>query len=466
MSKRSAVAGSHPMIRWLLERLARFPDRDAIVDGHRVMTHRQLVDRVAAWSTILDNRALPAGSVIALQGHASPDIYALFVAVLVTGRIAVPLPANSEDCERFLEIAQANALFEFAPSGEWDFRSRPGAAAPAPLLERLRERGRAGLIVFSSGSSGTRKAALFELDTVLKRYREPARGYRSLLFLQLDHLGGVHTLLHTLAHGGTAILSPDRRPESICQTVERYRVELLPTTPTFLRMLVISGLHERYDLSSLRLITYGTEPMPPSTLAALTPLFPDARFKQTYGLSELGVLPTRSRTSDSLWLEIGGVGCEARVVDDVLWIRSETAMLGYLNAPSPFDQGGWYNTGDLVQVDGSYVRILGRHSEVINVGGEKVHPVEVESVLLEMDDISDATVWAHPSPVTGHVVAARVTPRRRYDAATLEQRVYRYCQGRLAPWKIPAVIEIVDGEHHGARFKKLRARAEAASQPA
>jgi acyl-CoA synthetase (AMP-forming)/AMP-acid ligase II len=452
------------MTHWLLERLARCPDRDAIVGSHRVMTCRELVDRVAAWSTVLDDRGLPAGSVIAFQGHASSDIHALFVAVLVTGRIAVPLPANSDDRQRFLDITQADALLEFAPSGEWNLQTLPSAPAPAPLLQRLRERGHAGLVVFSSGSSGVPKAALFEVETLLKRYREPSRGYRTLAFLHLDHLGGVHTLLHTLAHGGTAILSADRRPESVCQTVERYRVELLPTTPTFLRMLVMSGLHDRYDLSSLRLITYGTEPMPSSTLAALMPLFPAVRFKQTYGLSELGVLPTRSRTSDSLWLEVGGVGCEIRVVDSVLWIRSETPMLGYLNAPSPFDQDGWYNTGDLVQVDGSYVRILGRASDVINVGGEKVHPVEVESVLLEIEEIGDATVWGHPSPVTGYVVAARVTPRRGDHAATLERRIYRYCQGRLAPWKIPAYIEIVDGEHHGPRFKKLRARAEALPQ--
>jgi long-chain acyl-CoA synthetase len=318
----------------------------------------------------------------------------------------------------------------------------------------------AGLVVFTSGSSGARKAALFEFDTLLKRYREPARGYRSLVFLQLDHLGGIHTLLHALAHGGTAILSTDRRPEPVCRTVELHHVELLPTTPTFLRMLVMSRLHERYDLSSLRLITYGTEPMPPSTLAALTPLFPRARFKQTYGLSELGVLPTRSRTPDSLWLEIGGVGCETRVVDGVLWIRSETAMLGYLNASNPFDQDGWYNTGDLVEVDGEYVRILGRTSEVINVGGEKVHPVEVENALLEMEDIREVTVWGQPSPVTGQVVAARVTPVRPEDPAALEHRIFQYCRGRLAPWKIPAYVDVVDDEHHGQRFKKVRASRE------
>jgi acyl-CoA synthetase (AMP-forming)/AMP-acid ligase II len=454
------------MTHWLLERLARLPAREAIVDRHGAMTYHELCERIQAWSQILATSGLPAGSVIAIQGNASPDVCALFLAVLVTGSVVVPLPVAGEDRQRYLEIAYADARFDFAASGEWSFESVTSAAAPSPLLQNLRERGHAGLVVFTSGSSGARKAALFELDTLLKRYREPARGYRSLVFLQLDHLGGIHTLLHALAHGGTAILSADRRPEPVCQSVERHRIELLPTTPTFLRMLVISGLHERYDLSSLRLITYGTEPMPSSTLAALTTSFPHVRFKQTYGLSELGVLPTRSKSSDSLWIEIGGVGCESRIVDGVLWIRSETAMLGYLNAPSPFDEDGWYNTGDLVTVDGSCVRILGRTSDVINVGGEKVYPVEVESVLLELEDVREATVWGHPSPVTGHVVAARVTPRRFDDAATLQQRIYRHCEGRLAPWKIPAYIEIVDGEHHGPRFKKLRVRAETASQSA
>jgi acyl-CoA synthetase (AMP-forming)/AMP-acid ligase II len=413
------------------------------------------------WSQILSNHELAPGAVIGLHGQASADVCALLLAGLVTGRIMVPLLVSGEDCRRELEIAGAEALFDCGQSGECSFVPL-AATEPPPLLQRLRERGGAGLVVFTSGSSGGRKAALFEFDTLLRRYREPARGYRSLVFLQLDHLGGIHTLLHALAHGGTAILSEDRQPEAVCCTIERHRIELLPTTPTFLRMLIMSALHQRYDLSSLRLITYGTEPMPPSTLAALTASFPQVRFKQTYGLSELGVLPTRSRTSDSLWLEVGGIGCETRVVDDTLWIRSETAMLGYLNAPNPFDEDGWYNSGDLVEVDGAYIRILGRTSDIVNVGGEKVHPVEVESVLLEMDEIREATVWGHPNPVTGQVVVARVTPRYPGDVNGLEHRIYQYCQERLAPWKIPAYVDVVvDAEHHGQRFKKIRAGAEA-----
>jgi acyl-CoA synthetase (AMP-forming)/AMP-acid ligase II len=312
------------------------------------------------------------------------------------------------------------------------------------------------LVVFTSGTTGQGKAALFAFDRLVDRYRTPRPGYRTLVFLKLDHLGGIHTMLHTLAHGGTLVIGDERQPEAAARAIERHRIELLPTTPTFLRMLVISRVCERYDLSSLRLITYGTEPMPASTLESLRRSFPGVRLKQTYGLTELGVLPTRSRGSGSLWLEIGGRGCEARVLDDVLWLRSEMAMLGYLNAPSPFDEDGWYNTHDVVEVDGPYIRIVGRTIELINVGGQKVSPSEVESTLLEMEGVSEATVWGEANPVTGQIVAARLTLARPEDPAAFERRLHRFCRGRLAAYKIPAVVEIVEGAHHGQRFKKIR----------
>jgi acyl-CoA synthetase (AMP-forming)/AMP-acid ligase II len=132
-------------------------------------------------------------------------------------------------------------------------------------------------------------------------------------------------------------------------------------------------------------------------------------------------------------------------------------MLGYLNAPSPFDADGWYRTGDLVEVDGPYLRILGRSSEVINVGGEKVHPVEVEGVLLEVENVREATVWGARNAVTGQVVAARVSLERAEDRAALERRIHAFCRKRLAAYKVPVCVEIVDGGQAGPRFKKLRA---------
>ncbi len=131
-------------------------------------------------------------------------------------------------------------------------------------------------------------------------------------------------------------------------------------------------------------------------------------------------------------------------------------MLGYLNAPSPFDEEGWFNTQDVVEAEGDYVRIIGRKSELINVGGEKVHPTEIENVLLQLDNVKDAIVFARPNAITGQVVGARIAPVRSEDQEALKQRLRAFCMTRLERFKVPAVIEIMDADQHGARFKKVR----------
>ena len=131
-------------------------------------------------------------------------------------------------------------------------------------------------------------------------------------------------------------------------------------------------------------------------------------------------------------------------------------MLGYLNAPSPFDAEGWMNTGDEVEVDGEYIRFLGRRSEVINVGGEKVYPVEIENVLMEIPNVRDVTVNGQPNPLTGQMVVARVQLKSPEPLVEFRNRVREFCRGRLAKDKIPAKIELVSGDQHSERFKRTR----------
>src|SRR6185295_12684476 len=133
-------------------------------------------------------------------------------------------------------------------------------------------------------------------------------------------------------------------------------VELLPTSPTFINMILISKAYEEYDISSLKLVTYGTESMPETTLRKFNELFPDIELKQTYGLSEIGILRSKSRDNNSLWVKIGGEDFKTKVVDGILHIQAKSAMLGYLNAPSPFDSEGWFNTQDRVEVDGDWIK--------------------------------------------------------------------------------------------------------------
>ena len=259
-----------------------------------------------------------------------------------------------------------------------------------------------------------------------------------------------------LTQGGMLVTPHSRAPEDICALIENHQIELLPTSPTFLRMLLISGAYERYDLSSLSLVTYGTEPMPASTLETLIETFPSIRFKQTYGLSELGIMSTRSKSSDSTLVKIGGDGFEYKIIDHILFIKSESAMLGYLNYENPFDEQGWFNTGDVVEVHGDYLRILGRKSEIINVGGEKVYPNEVESILLEANNISDATVSGKKNPVTGQIVVAKVSLIEAEDRFAVTKRLKKHCSEHLEPYKIPMIFTVSDQPHHGERFKKKR----------
>jgi acyl-coenzyme A synthetase/AMP-(fatty) acid ligase len=352
-------------------------------------------------------------------------------------------------------LTEAAAVIRIGDGGRSDVTRLPGRAGH-PLLREMAARGAAGLILFSSGSTGPSKAALLDFERLLAKFHTPRPAVRTFAFLQLDHIGGINTLSHVFCNGGTVVTAAERSVDAVCAAIERHRVQLLPTTPTFLRMMMIAGAPARYDLTSLETVTYGTEPMPETTLAAARRALPQVRFKQTYGLSELGILPTRSESSDSLWLKLGSAGFDARIVDGVLWLKSQSAMLGYLNAPSPFDADGWFNTQDRVEMRGEYIRILGRRSEFINVGGDKVHPAEVENVLLTLDNVVDVTVFGRRNAVTGEIVCARVTLAQPEESQGLRQRLRAHCRGRLQPYKIPAVVEVADGAQHSYRFKKLR----------
>jgi acyl-CoA synthetase (AMP-forming)/AMP-acid ligase II len=204
------------------------------------------------------------------------------------------------------------------------------------------------------------------------------------------------------------------------------------------------------------MVTYGTEVMPESTLRRFNTLFPHINLLQTYGLSEVGILRSKSKSSDSLWVKVGGEGFATRVVDGMLEIQAQSAMLGYLNASSPFTADGWFQTGDAVEVDGEYIRILGRQSELINVGGEKVYPAEVESVLQLMEGVTDVMVSAEPSPITGHLVKAKVQLQTGETVGEFRKRMWTFCRDKLPKYKIPQKVVLVTQEIHGERFKKMR----------
>jgi long-chain acyl-CoA synthetase len=196
--------------------------------------------------------------------------------------------------------------------------------------------------------------------------------------------------------------------------------------------------------------------MPESTLRRFHQVLPHIQLQQTYGLSEVGILRSKSRSSDSLWVKLGGEGFETRVVNDILQIKAESAMLGYLNAPSPFTDDGWFNTGDKVEVDGDYFRILGRQSEIINVGGQKVYPAQVESVVQSMPEVAEVSVYGEKNAIMGEIPCAAIRLRQPRDARQFHRELRQFCRQRLQEFQIPVRIRLVENAMHGERFKKNR----------
>ena len=250
---------------------------------------------------------------------------------------------------------------------------------------------------------------------------------------------------------GTVVAPKSRSVEEILATCAEHEIEVLPTTPTFLRMMLMSGLIPDAVPKSLRIITYGTERMDQPTLDALCELLPNVEFRQTFGMSELGIVRVKSESSNSLFMKVGGEGVETRVVENVLEIRSQTRMLGYLNAESPFDCEGWYNTKDIVEERDGYYKVTGRTSEVINVGGLKFMASEVERVALQYEHVELAKAEAKPNPITGQHVELTVQFASNGEVDKVGLKTFLAAQ--LSSHMMPKRIR-VDSVSVGHRFKR------------
>ena len=443
-------------IEYFLDNFELYNNKTAIVWRKVSYTYSQLLSRIDHWRGALKD--ISPGTIVGLESDFSPETIAILFTLIEKNTIVVPLDINhSNKNTKKIEIAQLDFLIKIFSDDEINIiKNSPIVNDKNDFLKSIQQKGVPGLVLFTSGSSGEPKGALHDFSKLLAKFSVKRNPFLTINFLLFDHWGGLNTLLHILSNGGTIIFLENRSPDHVCELIETFKVELLPASPTFLNMLVLSRAYERYSLKSLKLISYGAEPMPESLLKHLNLLFPDIKFQQTYGLIELGVMRSKSQDNDSLWVKIGGEGYQTRVVDGILQIKSDSAMLGYLNAKSPFTEDGWFITGDSVEVNGEYFKILGRLSEMINVGGEKVFPQEVENVILEIPEVEDVVVYAERNLITGMIVCAKIKFNGTESKPEFVKKVKTYCRLKLEYYKVPVKIELVDNSFETVRFKKNR----------
>ncbi len=443
------------MTHWMLEKLSFVKNTISISDFSGDYTYNDLLSEIQelqqTWQSI------PSGSTVAINSDYSFHSIALFLAMTFNKCIIVPIVTkNASFIKEKIEESRAEYIFSIHnEKWEADHIKQTGLHLH---IDALRNISRAGLVLFSSGSTGKPKAMIHDFDRLIDSYKDrKIKNIAFLIFLMFDHIGGINTLLNALSMGAHLVIPQKRNTKDICELIEKYEVRVLPASPSFLNLLLMSEDYKQHDMSSLRLITYGTESMPDSLLTKLAKAFPKVRFVQTFGTSETGIAKTSSRSSDSTFFRIDDQDLQYKVVQGELFLKSGTQILGYLNAPADSFDDGWFRTGDLVeQSDDGYLRIVGRTKEMINVGGEKVLPSEVENVLREMEEIGDCLVYGQNNAITGQHVAADVVLKGHGDPKKVRNKIRTYCRERLSVYKIPAKISFVESLPLSDSFKKKR----------
>jgi acyl-CoA synthetase (AMP-forming)/AMP-acid ligase II len=303
-------------------------------------------------------------------------------------------------------------------------------------------------LILTTGTTGAPRGVRHDWSRLLagiERVR-PAPEERWLLAFGLHQFAGMQVLLHTFAAGATLVAPAPRRPIEGLAAMRELGVTHASATPTYWRFLLAQARSDGLGLPPLRQVTLGGEAIPAPLLPELREAFPTAAVSQVYASSEFGSTGSMRDGRAGLSTDVLDRGDDApvdmRIVDGELWIRSRTGMLGYHGEP-PVDADGWRATGDLVEVEGDRILFKGRSSEVINVGGVKVHPLPIEERVGAVDGVDMARVYGRPNAMTGAVVALEVVAAPGVDHDALKQALRAACAD-LAPAARPRSIRFVD----------------------
>jgi acyl-CoA synthetase (AMP-forming)/AMP-acid ligase II len=443
---------------WMLNKFKEFGDRISITYQGNSYSYDDLVSEITRiLEKVIKNR-IKEGEVISVLSDYSFYSIALLFALHENKNIIVPITTKIEvEIEDRIKESFTDKVITISGSN-YSIQEKI-SKTKHQMIKDLQASFHSGLILFSSGSTGKPKAMIHDFDNLVDHYKEKkSKALNMLIFLMFDHIGGLNTLLNLASMGATMILPESRNPDSICELIQDYKIRVLPSSPTFLNLILMSKSYEKYNLSSLRMITYGTEAMPESLLTRLKTTFPKTKFLQTFGTSETGIAATISKSSNSTFMKIDDPNLEYKIVDDELWLKSKTQVMGYLNTSmDSFTKDGWFKTGDLVETtNDGYLKLIGRNKEVINVGGEKVLPTEVESVILSMDEINDVLVYGEQNQITGQSVVADIVPVNKINSREGKKAIRLFCKGKMDNYKIPTKVYIVEKLNIGDRFKKIR----------
>jgi fatty-acyl-CoA synthase len=438
------------------------PRRLAATLGADELTFGELEARSNQAARALAARGVKPGTRVAWWGETSLAAMPIFGALAKLGAPFMPVNArlSPEEASEVVGYArpaltivdEAHADPPFEALGEDELFAEASAHDRSDVAEDLDERA-PHVIFFTSGSTGRSKGV------VLSHRVSYLRSFPNLLtdwgggtvcMFPLFHMSGWSMTLNAWQMRLPVHFAPPDAA-TILETAQRRAATRLYCLPAVWSR-VLDHDRRSYDLSSVRECDTGTSATPPELLAAIKDAFPGTVTRVYYGSTEAG--PATLLADADLARKPGSVGLPAsgvdlRLADDgEVCVRSELLMDGYFEQPDATAaalRDGWYHTGDLgVLDDEGYLSIVGRARDVLRTGGETVAPSEVETVLAAHPAVAEVAVVGVPDVRWGEVVCAVVVPAAgRRDELTVAQ-LRRHCEGRLASFKQPRRLELVD----------------------
>jgi acyl-CoA synthetase (AMP-forming)/AMP-acid ligase II len=415
------------------------PDREAVVTSEATSTYGELLEDARRVATALRHQGITrfavvehdAGWVLRLLAGAAlagaepcqyqPDTDATEFADHASMLDHKFVVTRREDLSGPFELIRPEVL----AAEEADDSLRPGVDAAQPLMIR------------TTGTTGLPKAARHDWRILGKTVAgvRPMPEQRWLLAYGPQQFAGIQVLLHAAASQATLVAPFPRQPKDGLDALLIKGVTCVSATPTFWRFLLAEARSRKASLPPLEQITLGGEAAPGDLLEEIQTVFPGAKVSQVYASTEFGSITSvrdgkPGLAVDSLWSE-SNPASNVRVAEGELWVRAGAGMLGYAGEPpsaaasadadeAETGAGEWRRTGDLVEIVGDRVMFRGRQSEVINVGGVKVHPLPVEDRITGLDSVALARVFGRPNKLTGAIVAVEIVPVGGAECADVE----------------------------------------------
>lgn len=298
--------------------------------------------------------------------------------------------------------------------------------------------------ILTSGSTGTPKLIQHTWETLLT-LRESPEPRRWLLPFQAGTYAWFQLVLPSLCLDGQELVVPPAGADvaEILATGLKCHANAISSTPTFWRVaLMVLGADELKRLS-FKQISLGGEIVDQAILDQLRALYPEARITHIFAATEVGaciVVHDGLEGFPAAWLEDARreVGLAER--DGILWVHSSKRG----RSEGLAEPDGWICTGDLIERSGDRVRFKGRSGrQLINVGGQKAYPSDVESALLSHPEVRWCRVSARRAPLMGSLVSADVVLTPGIDGASLEEELVAHCRSRLAEYAVPRFFQFL-----------------------